>query len=423
MKVVLRGGKLIDGTGAPARVADVAIADGRVTAVGPDLAVAADTEVVDASGQSVMPGIVDCHVHLTLGETLLHPRSWIGKANFMTEREAGFLDVSSLAARQMAVAQYVCRRSLEAGITTVRDVGVSAGQSDIVIREAVLNGFMPGPRILACGGGIAMTGGHGWDLGVIEADGPDEVRKEVRRQLKAGADVIKIFATRAGLYRDIPGGPEFSVEEMRIICDEAHQQGKRVAAHAVGAEGIKRTVLAGVDTVEHGCYLDEEAADMMAEHGTWLVSTLHPYDRQAALCTTVGYPPYAAERSEEIMRVYPRNIGMALERGVKVVLGSDCGIPSLTPHGENAREIVLFHELVGRSVVEAVSRGTGEAAKALDLDREVGTIEAGKCADLLVIDGDLEAEVAALLDSSRIAEVYQGGRLVSRSGMLQPAAF
>lgn len=423
MKVLLRGGKVIDGTGAPARVADVALADGKVTAVGPGLDADAGADVVEVSGKTVMPGLVDCHVHLTLGETLLHPRSWIGKANFMTEREAGFLDVSSLAARQMAVAQYVCRRSLEAGITTVRDVGVSAGQSDIVIREAVLNGFMPGPRILACGGGIAMTGGHGWDLGVVEADGPDEVRKEVRRQLKAGADVIKIFATRAGLYRDIPGGPEFSVDEMRIICDEAHQQGKRVAAHAVGAEGIKRTVLAGVDTVEHGCYLDEEGAEMMAEHGTWLISTLHPYDRQATLCTQVGYPPYAAERSEEIMRVYPRNLQMALERGVKVALGSDCGIPSLTPHGENAREIVLFHQLVGRPVVEAVSRGTGEAAKALGLAEEVGTIEPGKVADVLVVDGDLEADIAGLLDGNRMAAVYQAGRMVARCGQMEAAAY
>ena len=423
MTLLLRGGKLLDGTGAPARIADIAVSDGRIAAVGTDLPAAAGAEVVELAGRSVMPGIVDCHVHITMGETLLHPRSWMGKANFMTEREAGFMHVSALAARQMAVAQYTCRRLLEAGVTTVRDVGVSAGQSDVVIREAVQSGFMPGPRILACGGGIAMTGGHGWDLGVAEADGADEVRKLVRLQLKAGADVIKIFATKAGLYRDIPGGPEFSVEEMRVICDEAHQQGKRVAAHAVGAEGIKRTILAGVDTVEHGCYLDEEGAEMMAERGTWLISTLHPYDRQAELCTTVGYPPYAAERSQEIMAVYPRNIAMALERGVKVALGSDCGIPSLTPHGENAREIVLFHKLVGRSAVEAVARGTGEAARALGIEREVGTLEPGKAADLMVVEADLEAELDALLDSRRIARVLLGGRTVASGGVLQLAAY
>lgn len=419
MSFVLRGGKILDGTGAPARRGDLVVAEGKIQAG----AAPAGAEVIEAGGLTLLPGLVDCHVHMTIGETLLHPRSWLGKTNFTTEREAGFLGVSSLAARQMAVAQYVSRRTLEAGITTVRDVGVAREQSDVVLREAVKNGYLPGPRILACGGGIAMTGGHGWDLGVIEVDGPDEVRKEVRRQLKAGADVIKIFATRPGLSMEIPGGPEFSVAEMRIVCEEAHQQGRQVAAHAVGAEGIKRCVLAGVDTIEHGCYLDEEAAEMMAERGTWLISTLHPYDRQAELAEKVGYPAYASERSAEIMAVYPRNIRMALERGVKVALGSDSGIPSLTPHGENAREVVLFHELVGVPVAEAVARGTGEAARAIGLDALVGTLEPGKAADLMVIEGDLESDIRALLEVKRIARVYQAGRLVARHGVLQGEAY
>jgi imidazolonepropionase-like amidohydrolase len=228
--------------------------------------------------------------------------------------------------------------------------------------------------------------------------------------------VIKILASRAGLSGEEPGGPEFTIEEMRVICDEARQRGKHTAAHAVGTEGIRRAVLAGVDTIEHGCLIDEECADLMVERGTVLVSTLHPYDRQAERATEIGYPPYAAARSREIMDVYPDRLRMALERGVNVVLGSDSGIPLLTPHGENAREVVLFSEMVGVSAIDAIHRATGAAADAMRVGADVGTVIPGKAADVVVVNGDLEANLRLLLDREAVCFVLKGGAMVIDDG-------
>ncbi|SLN75580.1 metal-dependent hydrolase family protein [Oceanibacterium hippocampi] len=416
MTLILRGGKIIDGTGAAPFLGDLVITEDRISAVGPSAETPPGATVVDATGHTVLPGLIDPHVHITWGETITNPRSWTAFSTLTTEQEAGFLDVTSKAARQFAEGAYIGRETLRAGFTTVRDVGVAAGYSDVVLREAVKNGFLGGPRILASGGGIAMTGGHGWDLGVVEADGVEAVRLAARTQLKAGADVIKIFATRAGLAGEVPGGPEFSIEEMKVICDEVRQRGKHTAAHAVGAEGIKRAVLAGVDTIEHGCYIDEEAAELMAERGTWLISTLHPYDRQATRATALGYPPYAAARSAEIMEVYPRNLRMAIDRGVKTALGSDSGIPGLTPHGENAREIVLFSRLLGVSPVEAIHRATGAAAESIRIGGTVGTLVPGKLADVLMVRADLETDIEAVLDLDNIRYVIKEGATVIANG-------
>ncbi|MDA0991777.1 MAG: amidohydrolase family protein, partial [Verrucomicrobia bacterium] len=376
MTTVLKGGKIIDGTGAGAVMGDVVIDGDRIVSVGNTAPLDPDARVVDVTGKTVLPGLVDPHVHITYGETLHEPRSWTAFSKVQTEQESGFFDLTAKAGRDVAAGAYACRRTLCAGFTTVRDVGVSAGGSDIVLREAIRNGFLPGPRILACGGGIAMTGGHGWNIGVIEADGVDALRTVTRRQLKAGADVIKIFATRAG-GGEWSGGPEFSIDEMRVICDEARQRGKHVAAHAVGAEGIKRAVLAGVNTIEHGCLIDEEAAEMMVEHGTWLISTLYPFERQATRAKQLGYPDHMGASSAKIMEVYPDNLRMAARKGVKIALGSDCGIPDLTPHGENALEIILYERLVGVSSVEAIHLATGAAAEAIRLGDDIGTLASG----------------------------------------------
>jgi imidazolonepropionase-like amidohydrolase len=416
MSFILKGAKIIDGSGARASFGDVAVKDGRIAAVGSQVATDPGAREIDVAGHTVLPGLIDPHVHITWGETLTDPRSWTGFSTLATEHEAGFMHVTSKAAREVAGGAYICRETLKAGFTTVRDVGVASGYSDIVLREAIKNGYVGGPRILACGGGIAMTGGHCWDLGVLEADGVDAVRLATRRQLKAGADLVKIFATRAGMVGEEPGGAEFSIEEMRVICDEVRQRGKHTAAHAVGTEGIKRAVLAGVDTIEHGCYIDEECAELMAERGTWLVSTLHPYDRQASRATELGYPQYASARSHEIMEIYPKNLRMAASKGVRIALGSDSGIPDMTPHGENAREIILYAELVGVSAIEAIYRATGAAAEAIQLGTEIGTLSTGKLADILVVQGDLEADLSILLDREKIRYVFQAGTAAVDNG-------
>ncbi len=415
MATIFKGGKIIDGTGKAAIVGDVTIDGDRIVSVGGQAKPDASATVIDVSGKSILPGLIDTHVHITYGETLFEPRSWTGFSKVLTEQEDGFLQLADKAGRDVAAGAYACRETLRSGFTTVRDVGVASGFSDITLREAVKNGFLPGPRILACGGGIAITGGHGWNIGVVEADGVDECRTITRRQLKAGADVIKIFATRAG-GGEWSGGPEFSVDEMRVICDEAHQRGKHTAAHAVGAEGIKRAVLAGIDTIEHGCLIDDEAAEMMAERGTWLISTLYPFERQATRAKELGYPDHMGASSAEIMRVYPENLRMAAQKGVNIALGSDCGIPSLTPHGENGLEVVLYSQLVGVSAVEAVHRATGAAAEAIKIDGDVGTLTAGKIADILVVDGDVEADISIIIDRNRIHHVFQSGRAVVQNG-------
>lgn len=417
MSVVLKGGKIIDGTGSAAFTGDVVIDGSRIASVGREAARLADAKVIDVSGHTVLPGLVDPHVHITGGETVNEPRSWTAFSKIHTEKEAGFFALTAKAGRDVAAGAYSCRETLRAGFTTIRDVGAAAGYSDIVLREAVKNGFLPGPRILACGGGIAMTGGHAWNAGVVEADGIDALRVVTRRQLKAGADVIKIFATRGG-GGVWSGGPEFSVDEMRVICEEARQRGKHTAAHAIGAEGIKRAVLAGVDTIEHGCLIDEEGAELMAERGTWLISTLYPYERQATRTEAMGYPSHLIESSAEIMKVYPENLRMAARKGVKIALGSDCGIPDLTPHGENSLEIVLHAKLVGISPVEAIRRATGAAAEAIKLGRQIGTLTPGKIADVVIVDGDLTADLSILLDHSRIRKVFQSGSQSVENGRI-----
>ena len=417
MSIVLKGGKIIDGTGKASFAGDLVMEKGRIAAVAAGARHAGDARVVDVSGHTVMPGLIDPHVHITYGETVVEPRSWTGFSKVLTEQEDGFLQMGAKAGRDVAAGAYACRRTLLAGFTTVRDVGVASGYSDITLREAIRNGFLVGPRILACGGGIAITGGHGWNIGVVEADGVDALRLETRRQLKAGADVIKIFATRAG-GGEWSGGPEFSVDEMRVICVEAHQRGKHVAAHAVGAEGIKRAVLAGGDTIEHGCLIDEEGAALMAERGTWLISTLYPFERQATRAKELGYPDHMGSSSAAIMDVYPDNLRMAARKGVKIALGSDCGIPDLTPHGENALEIVLYSRLVGASAVDAIHRATGAAAEAIKLGNEIGTLTPGRVADVVVVRGDVEADLSLLLEHDNIRHVFQAGAHSVENGRL-----
>ncbi|PAQ08307.1 metal-dependent hydrolase family protein [Mesorhizobium temperatum] len=415
MSIIIKDGKIIDGTGKEAFLGDVLIDDGRIVAADLDIAGCSDATVIDAAGHTIIPGLVDPHVHICWGETVDEPRSWTAFSQ-LTEKEAGFFDLTAKVGRDVAMGAYACRKTLLAGFTTIRDVGCS-GYSDIVLREAVKNGFLVGPRILACGGGVAMTGGHGWNGGVVEADGVDALRVETRRQLKAGADLIKIFATRAG-GGEWSGGPEYTVEEMRVICDEARQRGKHTAAHAVGAEGIKRAVLAGVDTIEHGCLIDEEGAELMAERGTWLISTLYPFERQATRAKQFGYPDHLVISSSEIMKVYPDNLRMAAHKGVKIALGSDCGIPDLTLHGENAIEIVLYSKLVGVSPVEAIHRATGAAAEAIKLGQEIGTLTPGKLADVVVVEGDLEADLSILLQREKIKQVFQSGVQSVKDGRL-----
>ena len=257
-----------------------------------------------------------------------------------------------------------------------------------------------------------MTGGHGWKFGIIEADGPDEVRRAARIQLKAGADFLKIMATRAGGTPIALGGPEFTIEEMRVICEEAHKVERRVAAHAVGAEGIKNAIEAGVDTIEHGCLADDEALDMMVDRGVYFICTLYPYHNQAYIAIEKGYSQDVAKPSIDVMEAYPETVKKARDKGVKIALGSDCGIRDLTPHGENATELEMIVKLVGVSEMEAIELATRAGAEALGLEDDIGTLQEGKLADIIVIDGDPLADIGALKDPGKIFMVMKEGEVL-----------
>ena len=422
MRTLLRAGDLIDGKGNRLTNTDLVVNDGRIEQIGRNLSFADDAagETIDLSGKTVMPGLIDCHVHICKGNVSGEAALWAPGLE-VTEHEAGFLHQTSGALRDLAAGIDHARTTLESGFTTVRDVGLASGHSDIVLREAIKRKpeTFPGPRILACGGGLAITGGHGWCCedavsGIVEVDGVDEARKAARLQIKAGADFLKVMATRAGGTRLASGAPELTVDEMHAICEEAHRLGKRVAAHAVGAEGIKNAVRAGVDTIEHGCLADDEALNMMVERGTWLVATLYPYHNQAHIAVEQGYPDDVAEPSLAIMDIYPETLKRARAKGVRMALGSDCGMRNLTPHGENATELEMIVQLVGVSEMEAIELATRRGAEALQLEDSVGTLEVGKLADIIAVDGDPLQDIGLLKDRSKIALVMKQGEVVTK---------
>ena len=408
MATLFRGGRLLDGPGAEPHDADVLVRDGAVAEVGANLPVG-DAAVEEVPGCTIIPGLIDCHTHITKGNAVGEANAWQDADTLPTEREAGFLVGLGGGVQDALAGARFAARTLSAGFTTVRDVGGGRRYSDIALREAVARGFVTGPRILASGGGIAMTGGHAWGMGFVEADGADEVRRVTRQQLKAGADVIKLVASRAGGTAVAQGAPELSVDEMRAACIEAHLQGRRVCAHAISAESIKNAVEAGVDTIEHGCLADQEALEMMAARGRYLICTLLPYYNQAHLAREQGYPDDVSAPSLSLMERYPQVVREALSLGVPVALGSDCGIWQLTPHGTNASELQMVVELCGVSPARAIELATAAGARALALEDVTGVVAAGKSADLLVVEGDPTADISLLCRAESIRAVVMAG--------------
>ncbi len=404
--VAIRAGTLIDGTGAePVTDAVILIRDGRIEQVGTDVRVPADAREIDLSAHTVLPGFIDTHVHLT-GPVLDDPR-W---------RHAGVTE--SMAAHALHGAAYA-RRTLEAGFTTVRNLG-SPQFTDIALRDAVAEGLIPGPRILASGPSFGITGGHcdelaGYAFGVFPedaalgvADGVDGVTRAVRRNHRYGADVIKICATGGVLSpTDSVGVQQYTDEEMRAVVEAAEMVERRVAAHAHGNEGIKAAVRAGVHSIEHGSILDDEAVRMMRERGTYLVPTLMAAEAVERLAPEL--PPNIAEKALYIAPVMRRSFRMAVEGGVPVALGTDSGV---SPHGENGREFTLMVEH-GMTPMQAIVAGTSAAADLLGLAGEVGVLAPGAHADVVAVRGD------PLSDVSRIEEVdfvMKGGVVHVRDG-------
>jgi imidazolonepropionase-like amidohydrolase len=356
-----------------------------------------DAKVIDLSGKTVLPGLIDCHTHLTMSPYTLGPAG----LHMSIPREA------LLGARNARV-------TLEAGFTSVRNVGAS-GYSDIALRDAINAGDVPGPRIDASGPPLSITGGHAdqnylapqFDArGDGVADGIAAVTEKVRENIKFGADVIKFMATGGVLSEgDNPALEQYSPEEMRAIIETAHGLGRKVAAHAHGALGIKNAVLAGVDSIEHGSYIDDEGIRLMKEHGTYLVPTLYLQDWLMENYKKLGFTQSMIDKTNTVIPAAHEHLGRALQSGMKVAFGTDAAV---YPHGLNAHEFASMVKL-GLPRLVAIQAATVNAADLLGWSDRVGTLEPGKFADLIAVDGDPVADVTVL---ENVKFVMKGGVVV-----------
>jgi imidazolonepropionase-like amidohydrolase len=402
MRTVLSGGAVFDGSGPGAAGADVVIEDGRIVEVGVGLD---GDESIDCQGRTILPGFIDSHVHF-MSDGNLDPMSSV-----VTPFSLNFY----LAAERMA-------RTLAAGVTTVRE----AGGSDLGVKEAQANGLVAGPRMLISITILSQTGGHAdrWQvcgahlpgfMGITHpgkpgsvVDGPEEMRRKVRELIRAGADVIKVCTSGGVLSpRDDPRHGHFRDDELDVLVAEAAAAGKWVMSHAQATDGIKSAVRAGVRSIEHGIYLDDEAIEMMIERGTYLVPTLvAPMGVLEAADRGINVPEYAITKTKMVMEAHRDSITRAIGAGVKVAMGTDSGV---MPHGRNLREI---GEMVkcGMSPGDALVATTRTAAELLGVLDDRGTVEPGKRADLVVVEGD-PFDVDDI--GERVAAVYQDGRPVT----------
>ncbi|AMN40510.1 metal-dependent hydrolase family protein [Rhodoplanes sp. Z2-YC6860] len=387
-------GQVIDGRGKAYQ--GYVIVDGDKIAevgAGHPATLSANVERKDLTGRSILPGLIDCHVHLR-SDGPADPRA----------QQAGDTDAIALlrSARN-------ARRTLECGVTTIRDCG-SRGGIDFALRAAAQQGLCQTPRLVLSGLIICMTGGHGWQLS-IEADGPDAVRRAARSQIKAGADNVKLIASGGILSPGSEiGAPQLTVEEMRAAAEEAHAAGKICCAHAHGSTAIKNAVKAGVDSVEHGYLLDDEGIELMLERGTYLVATSAAVRNVVKHGTGAGVRPDVVRKAQSAIDQHIASFKRAHQAGVKLAMGTDTGVP-YTQHGNNLDEVVYLVEM-GLSPIQALTAATFDAAKLLKMDGQIGSLEAGKLADFVVVDGDPLADIAMLQDKSRILTVAVGGQIM-----------
>ena len=398
-RVVFAGGRVFDGTTALPS-ADVVVEDGRVVDVGPGLD--GDTRV-DVSGRTLLPGLFDCHVHLAFGPETL----------------------DTLVALQQPFSYHFygaiarMRATLETGITTVRD----AGFMDLGMKQAIDDGLVAGPHSQISVNQISQTGGHGdgwmisgYDLGDLPypgfpvgmVDSPDAMRLRVRELIRAGADVIKVFTTGGVLSpRDDPRHAHFSDAELAVLVEEATRAGRYVMAHAQGAPGIKAAVRAGIRSIEHGIYLDDEAIDLMLEHGTWLVPTLVAAQGVIeAVDAGTNLLEAQIRKARSVVEIHREVLPPRRQGGREDRHGHRFGV---TAHGANLKELVLM-EAGGMAPVDVLVATTRSAAELMGLADEAGSLEAGKRADIVVVEGDPFA-FADL--RQRIRAVYKSGTLVA----------
>jgi imidazolonepropionase-like amidohydrolase len=394
--IAIRAGHLIDGrSAAPIPNAVILIEGEKIKAVGPNLAIPAGAQVIDLSKSTVLPGLIDCHTHITF-----EPGNY-------------YEQIFRKSPIDLAVSVHInAKRTLEAGFTTIRDVGAPEF-IDVSLRKAIESGRVVGPRMQVATLAIGATGGHADIIGFSPylkfgqfsgiADGIDEIRKLVRFEVKNGADLIKMIATAGVLSEEESvGAPQFSFEEMQAMVEEAARWGKKVAAHAHGTEGIKMAVRAGVASIEHGSLIDDEGIRLMKEHGTFLVGDVYNHEYIMTEFKQLGYPDSILKKEAEIGELQRSNYGRAAKAGVKMAFGTDAAI---FPHGWNAKQFA-FMVKCGMTPQQAIQAATVNAADLLGWPDRVGAVVPGLYADLIAVNGDPLQDITEL---ERVKFVMKGG--------------
>ena len=407
VRIAIKAARLIDGSGrAPITNPVILIEGDKITAVGSGLAIPAGARVIDLGAATLLPGLIDCHTHVTS-----QPRNYMEDQFRRTP-----IDVAVLA-------HVFARRTLDAGFTTIRNVG--AGEFvDIALRRAIDEGSVAGPRMITSGLAIGSTGGHGDLTGFSPyiqfnefsgvADGEDAVRKAVRLNVKNGADVIKMIATAGVLSEEESvGAPQYTQAEMNALVDEATMWGRKVAAHAHGTEGIKRAIRAGVASVEHASFIDDEGIKLAKERGTYLVMDIYNDDYILAEFAKMGYPPKIIEKERMVGRLQRENFQRAAKAGVKMAYGTDAGV---YPHGWNAKQ---FAHMVrwGLTPMAAIQSATASAADLLGWKDRVGRVAPGLYADIIAVAADPLSDIAEL---ERVQFVMKGGVVFKANGQSLP---
>ena len=398
-RIVVHAGKLLDvKSGNTLSDQAIVIENGKIVSVGPMSSAkpAANEQRIELGNATVLPGLIDAHTHLTFNPHF------------------GYDQLAISIPREALIGARNARVTLEAGFTTVRNVAAD-GYADVALRDAINAGDVPGPRMLVSGPPLSITGGHcDNDLLPYEyhatadgvADGVEQVQHRVREVIKYGADLIKVCATGGVLSKgDDPNASQYTLEEMKAIVADAHRLGRKVAAHAHGAQGVIWASEAGVDSVEHGHLMNDEAVATLKKNGTYLVPTLYLLDWHREHAAQADLPDFLRAKMEMVSAVGKQNVKKAIQAGVKIGMGTDAAV---YPHGLNAHELAVYVGL-GMSPLQAIQSATINDADLLGWSDKVGTVESGKWADIIAVDGDPLHDVTTL---QHVKFVMKGGEVV-----------
>lgn len=410
-RTVIRGGLLIDGTGkTPIEKSVVVIEGSRITFVGKEnefaLPKGDDVKVINAEGKTVMPGLIDSHVHI------------------YTDGESGEFDSLPIRNNHLTLTLKSVprlKRTLEMGITTLRDGGSGWNWLEVALRDAINRGDILGPRYFATGYHLSVTGGHGYFLppwlanipvhpeqSTIHCDGPDAWRRTARLNIYNGTDNIKLVASRDIISTGIATAPQATLEELKAAAEEGHKMGKKVMVHAQGREAIMNAILAGANAIVHGFFIDEECAELMAKNNIYLQGT-NLYMKRIIEKGPGDLPDWMVEKARECWEDRAKNFEMLLDKGVKMSLASDAGVPYIR-QGDNMCELSTLVKL-GMSPMDAIIAATKTAAEDIGVHDKVGTVEVGKLADIIIVNGCPLENVDVLHDGSKIEMVMKEGAI------------